>query len=103
MNATVTYRFHAPDPFLAIASCTCILSSSICLQQGGAIFIAEGGEVKFLNDGSVYFTESYAEGNGGAIANYGSLVVKRPAVFEDNESLASGGAIYSDSATSEML
>eukprot|EP00903_Cladosiphon_okamuranus_P010221 g9680.t1 len=72
-------------------------------DQGGAIFIAEGGEVKFLKEGSVHFTESYAEGNGGAIANYGSLVVRRPAVFEDNKSEASGGAIYSDSATSEML
>ena len=69
-------------------------------QQGGSIYNAEGAELKFLKRSKVSFDESYAQGNGGHIANYGLLVLRNTAVFHDGLSDASGGAIYSDG---EML
>lgn len=73
----------------------CILCLSIW-QQGGSIFNAEGAELKFLKKAKVTFDESYAQGNGGHIANYGSLVFRNTAWFNNGLSEGSGGAIYSD-------
>lgn len=56
--------------------------------------------MKFLKRSKVLFTESSAEGNGGHIANYGSLVLRNTGVFSDGESGGSGGAIYT---SGEML
>lgn len=64
------------------------------------MFIAAGGEVKFLKRAKATFTENMSESSGGHIANYGSLVLRNIGVFSDGESRGSGGAIYTDG---EML
>eukprot|EP00752_Nemacystus_decipiens_P002270 g2151.t1 len=62
--------------------------------QGGSIYNAEGAELKFLKRAKVTFDESYAQGNGGHIANYGLLVLRNTGWFHDGLSEGSGGAIY---------
>jgi len=96
-----TRGFHAPLSW-PVTTCRCLHTVSILLfclslvyQDGGGLYNAASGVVKFLKRAKVSFTESSAAGNGGHVYNMGSLILRNTGYFAEGYSDGSGGAIYS--------
>src|SRR6185503_16569822 len=86
---TLTYHLPAVDGPLTISG-----GSQITIDGAGfwRIFTVNGGKTLTLHD--LVLRQAFAESEGGAISNFGTLYVNN-STFLENHANAGGGAIYS--------
>ncbi|MCD8349761.1 MAG: autotransporter domain-containing protein [Planctomycetaceae bacterium] len=70
------------------------IANSVTTTDGAAISVGVGGDLSLDSvDGNYTYTNNRATGNGGAIANAGTLTINS-GVFQNNQAGGQGGAIY---------
>ncbi|RLT43494.1 MAG: hypothetical protein DWI57_04260 [Chloroflexi bacterium] len=103
-GGTVTFNC-GPDP-LTIAVNTMVIGNSVRVDGGSLITLSGEGlrQIFIVNSGASLFlknislTDGYWDGNGGAIANYGNLVVQNSFIYNSVAAgeASWGGAIYNE-------
>ncbi|CAM9529765.1 unnamed protein product [Ectocarpus sp. 4 AP-2014] len=72
-------------------------------DEGGALWIGVTGVVKFLKSAKATFQSNSGPGNGGTINNYGVLVMRNTASFNQGRSTDGSGGCISCGPASEMV
>ncbi len=103
-GGTVTFACGAA-PYTLLAD-TYVIENGVVLDGAGLITLSGEGlrQIFIVNQGASLFlknitlTDGYWEGNGGAIANYGSLVVQNSTIYNSVAAgeTSGGGAIYNE-------
>lgn len=109
-TACILCAYHVIDPpanirttFLIVPFFGCIRVVFGFPQEGGALWIGVTGVVKFLKRSKATFQSNSGPGNGGTINNYGVLVMRNTASFNQGRSTDGSGGCISCGPASEMV